>query len=182
MLCENCNKREASVHYTEVVNGVATEHHLCSECAAKLGITGYASVLNSDFPFVKLLTGMLSAGRGMYPEPDSPMQYVRCPQCGLTYEEFAQIGKFGCGECYNVFGPLIGDNMKKLHGNNSHAGKVYKKEKTSEAFDGQTQKNKEKIAELEQKLSEAVTLENFEMAAALRDEIRGLRAKEENNA
>jgi protein arginine kinase activator len=182
MLCENCNKREASVHYTEVVNGLATEHHLCSECAAKLGITGYASVLNSDFPFVKLLTGLLSAGRGMSFESDSPMQYVKCPQCGLTYEEFAQIGKFGCGECYNVFGPLIGDNMKKLHGNNSHAGKIYKKKNTTKESLGQKQKDAKKIAELEQKLAEAVTLENFEMAAALRDEIKSLRAKEENNA
>ena len=30
-------------------------------------------------------------------------------------------------ECYGVFGPLIEDNMKRLHGDSVHRGKIYKK-------------------------------------------------------
>ena len=34
MLCEHCKKREATVKYVEVINGVKTEHNLCTQCAA----------------------------------------------------------------------------------------------------------------------------------------------------
>lgn len=127
MLCENCKENEATIHYTEIINGVKTEHHLCSECASKLDLTEYASVLDSDFPFVKLLTGLLASNGMLGEEVDTPMMHVRCPQCGMNFQEFTQVGKFGCAECYDVFGPLIEDNMKKIHGSVEHTGKVYKK-------------------------------------------------------
>ncbi|MDR2664856.1 MAG: UvrB/UvrC motif-containing protein [Oscillospiraceae bacterium] len=38
--CENCGKNEISFHFKSNVNGVVTERHLCSECAAKLGYAG----------------------------------------------------------------------------------------------------------------------------------------------
>lgn len=41
MLCEICGENEATFHYSEVVNGNKTEHHLCSECAAKTDIKAY---------------------------------------------------------------------------------------------------------------------------------------------
>ena len=30
MLCERCKIREANIQYTEIVNGVKTEHHFCA--------------------------------------------------------------------------------------------------------------------------------------------------------
>lgn len=33
MLCDKCNKNEANVHITRIVNGVKVEQNLCSECA-----------------------------------------------------------------------------------------------------------------------------------------------------
>ena len=39
MLCENCGKREANVRYSENINGVKKEMHLCEECSQKLGIS-----------------------------------------------------------------------------------------------------------------------------------------------
>ena len=59
MLCENCKEREATVHFTEIMNGRVQKHHLCKECAAQMEMMGYAS---NEVPFVKLLTGMLAAG------------------------------------------------------------------------------------------------------------------------
>lgn len=172
MLCENCKEREATVHYTEIVNGRAAKHHLCSDCAAQAEIMGYSS---SEIPFVKLLTGMLAAGRTASPE-DSPMQYVKCPKCGMSYEEFTQVGKFGCAECYNVFGPLMGENMKRLHGSDHHTGKVYTTE--GKLQDEEKTGVLRELQELELKLKEAVMLENFEAAAYYRDEIKALKAKE----
>jgi protein arginine kinase activator len=206
MLCENCNENEATIHYTEIINGVKTEHHLCSECAAKLDLSGYANVLNSDFPFVKLLTGLLASSGLIGEEVDNPMSHVKCPQCSMSFEEFTQVGKFGCAECYDVFGPLIEDNMKKLQGSTEHKGKVYKKkitgknskksdthtehgqskdhvidDKTSESSGAQMDVMK-KIAELDRKLKEAVHIEDYEAAAKYRDQIKALREGKEKNA
>ena len=36
MLCEKCKVREANIKYTEIINGVKTEHNLCSHCAKEL--------------------------------------------------------------------------------------------------------------------------------------------------
>ena len=38
MLCENCKEREATVHFTEIMNGRVQKHHLCKECAAQMEI------------------------------------------------------------------------------------------------------------------------------------------------
>ena len=45
MLCEKCGIREANIKYTEVFNGVKTEHNLCAQCAKEMD-TG--TVLGTD--------------------------------------------------------------------------------------------------------------------------------------
>ena len=121
MLCENCHQNEASIHYTEIINGVKKEHHICMDCARRLNFAGMSDNSDSEFPFVRLLTGLL-AGNSAQVE-DGPMMHIRCPGCGMTFDEFTMVGKFGCAECYGVFGPLIEDNMKRLHGDSVHKGK-----------------------------------------------------------
>ncbi len=189
MLCEKCHENEATIHYTEIINGVKTEHHLCRDCAAKLDLTGYANVINSDFPFVKLLTGLLASNTGAHEQVDNQSMHIRCPQCGMEFGEFINVGKFGCAECYNVFGPLIEDNMKKIQGSIQHKGKVYQrykkenkkyeqeKDSVQDLRPAEERKNDilDEIAVLNAKLKEAVLLENFEGAAKYRDEIKALK-------
>ena len=169
MLCEKCNENEATFHYTEVVNGIMTQHHLCSECAAKMGLTGFAESPSADFPFARLLTGLLAASNRSTQEQDNPMMNVKCPKCGMKYQEFIRIGKFGCADCYDVFGPLIEDNIKTLHGSVEHKGK--KSNKTAQHGNDLL----DEIAVLNAKLKEAVELDNFEDAAHYRDEIKKLK-------
>lgn len=179
MLCENCNKNEATIHYTEISNGVKSEHHVCSECAKGLDLSYYSDVLDSEFPFAKLLTGLLASKMMMGQESDNPMTHVICPKCGMNYDEFTKVGKFGCAECYNVFGPLIEEHMKKLHGSNIHKGKLYRNtEKSPKEIP-----NQEKTVDvLNAKLKEAIKLENYEEAAKLRDEIKSMKERDETNA
>lgn len=47
MLCEKCNKNQATFHYAEVINGVRSEHHLCSECAANTDVSFYSSIFET---------------------------------------------------------------------------------------------------------------------------------------
>lgn len=183
MLCENCNENEATIHYTEVINGVKNEHHICSECASKLDLGYYGNMLGAELPFAKLLTGLFAAGRAAAGSGESPMAHIICPQCGMNFEEFTRVGKFGCAECYNVFGPLIDDNIRKIQGSSEHMGKKYANVKKEDVdlsdvieseikFDGH-----EEIELLQAKLKEAIELENYEDAANLRDRIRELKAK-----
>ena len=194
MLCENCYQNEATFHYTEVINGVMTEHHLCSSCASKMGLSGFGDSLGGNFPFVKLLTGLFAASNRAGEEADNPMLHVKCPKCGMNYQEFIRVGKFGCAECYDVFGPLIEDNMKKLQGSIEHKGKRHldksegadnenKNETASKSISGKAAEKKSKsktdildeIAVLNAKLKEAIELEEYEDAARYRDEIKALK-------
>ena len=179
MLCEKCNKNEATIHYTEITNGARSEHHVCSECARELDLSYYSDVLDSEFPFAKLLTGLLASKMLMEQESDNPMMHVICPKCGMNYDEFTKVGKFGCAECYNVFGPLIEEHMKKLHGSNTHKGKSYN---TADKEKLQVQKGESVLDVLNAKLKEAIKLENYEEAARLRDEIKNIKGRNEADA
>ena len=59
MLCEKCNKNQATFHYAEVINGVRSEHHLCSECAANTDVSFYSSIFENDENFTRLISGIL---------------------------------------------------------------------------------------------------------------------------
>ena len=197
MLCENCKENEATIHYIEIINGVKTEHHLCSACADKLDLSDYVSVLDIDIPFVKLLTGLLSSNGANEEESDNPMVHVKCPKCGMNFIEFTKVGKFGCEECYDVFGPLIEDNMKKLHGSIEHKGKVYQsniKSKASKKISTKSENEKketsetkvetimDQIAELNRQLKEAIRTEDYEKAATIRDQVKALKERDGKNA
>lgn len=119
MLCERCKIREANIQYTEIVNGVKTEHHFCAQCAKELDFGPYSAIFDSDFPLGKLLSGLLGVEETAGEEP---VQVV-CPTCGLSYEEFVKSSRFGCPDCYGVFDLLISDKIKQLQGSVSHKGK-----------------------------------------------------------
>lgn len=182
MLCDICNKNEASIHYTEVINGVKNERHLCSECMKEMD-TG----IEGEFPFAKLIKGILTAHLATGQENKSALQ-IQCNKCKMTYHQFAKGGKFGCAECYSVFGPLILDNIKKIQGSNSHIGKKYKKSldniDISQLFETEeksTHKSKSTTIDiLQRQLKKAIEIEDFDEAARLRDEIKELKEVTEN--
>ena len=48
MLCEKCKVREANIKYTEIINGVKTEHNLCSHCAKEIDFGQYTALLDGE--------------------------------------------------------------------------------------------------------------------------------------
>ena len=156
MLCEECGKREVSFHYTEIVNGVTTELHLCEECAKKRGFT-----LPSTFSLADLLGGLLEPERLPSIETD-----LRCKNCGFTYSNFKETGFLGCSQCYSFFHKMLEPLLKKIHGSSKHIGKFPKKKRAEK---------KGKVSDIQllrEKLKEAVAKEEFEEAARLRDKIK----------
>ena len=69
MLCEKCKVREANIKYTEIINGVKTEHNLCSHCAKEMDFGQYTALLDGEFPLGKLLSGLL----GLEEDEEEPM-------------------------------------------------------------------------------------------------------------
>ena len=104
MLCEHCRKREATVKYVEVINGVKTEHNLCTNVPPMRISDNSPHFLRENFHWENFLSGLL--GTQETEEEDEKYAGVVCPTCKTTYEEFVKDSRFGCPDCYSVFDPL----------------------------------------------------------------------------
>ncbi|GGJ01323.1 hypothetical protein GCM10010885_08160 [Alicyclobacillus cellulosilyticus] len=164
MLCQNCHERPATVHFTKIVNGEKSEYRLCEQCARERGDI-FAKAVNS-FGFNHLLGGLLNfesspgftapAGKGL-----------RCDVCGMTYQQFTQVGQFGCPSCYEHFAPRLEPLLRRIQSAVQHTGKV-------PARTGSHVKLRKDLERLRKELQQCVANEQFERAAEIRDQIRAL--------
>lgn len=173
MVCQECGERPASLHFTKVVNGEKTEFHLCESCAREKG--ELLSGGQAAFSIHHLLSGMLNfEGPGQdAAKPKASPKQLRCETCGLTYQQFSQIGRFGCGDCYHHFEPVLEPLFRRVHGNTSHVGKL------PERMGGHLRR-KRRLSELRSKLQQLVANEEFEEAARVRDRIRSLEQEQDH--
>ncbi len=183
MLCERCKIREANIRYTEVVGGVATEHNLCSHCAKEIDFgqyTGLAGLFDSEYPIGKLLSQLLGLGEGRQKEQSEEIANLVCPTCKTSYGDFVKNSQFGCPDCYHMFDLLISDKLKQLHGSDTHTGKRPEdfREEPEEDVLEKPLSDIEHLGILRSKLAEAVAEEDYEAAAAYRDEIHALEKKQ----
>ncbi len=188
MLCEKCKIREANIQYTEVVNGVKKEHHFCAQCAKEMDFGVYAAIFDGEFPLGKLLSGLLGI-EDTEKGPDKLSQ-IACPTCGTSYSEFVKDSRFGCADCYSVFGPLMEDSIKQLQGSLMHTGKtpVYQRmdhmdqSQNPDEAGSDLSSHKDELFELDAMLKEALQFEDYETAAVCRDRIKELRKGNEGDA
>ncbi|MCI8331848.1 MAG: hypothetical protein HFE78_03390 [Clostridiales bacterium] len=141
--------------YKQTVNGVSEQMALCSECANQMSIGG---LFDDDFNFF----GSLFKGNSTLPTEEKV-----CTLCGSTFDQIARDGKVGCAKCYEIFEDRLRPSIERLHGRTKHVGRTPK-------GSAQRDEKQEKIKELKEQLAKAIEKENFEEAAKLRDEIRGL--------
>ena len=187
MLCQNCGKNEARVHYTQIVNGIKKEMALCTECSEELGIGNHMD-FNMPINLSSFLGEFLQEPEHSFLQEMMPQKKLMCEECHMTYDEFVNTGKFGCGNCYEVFSGKIDPLLKNLHSDNKHVGRKLKINKKSE-IDNKFINNKTdkqnvgagpvsaqvgEIQELRNKLKLAIQEERYEDAAKIRDEIKGL--------
>ena len=190
MLCERCKIREANIQYTEVINGVKKEHHFCAQCAKEMDFGVYAAIFDGELPLGKLLSGLL--GIAQVKGPDK-LHQIACPVCGTGYYEFIRDSRFGCGDCYMVFGPLMEDSLKQLQGSLIHTGKrpksrdgqekagVLAKEQLKDGTEKVFDSREKELFRLNTELKEALRLEDYETAALCRDKIREVQKGKETN-
>lgn len=181
MICDECKKRPAVMHYTSIVNGVKTEYDFCQECAKKLGVSSFSPFSWGD----------------VFPHAVSPAySQTKCGQCGMTMAEFKQTGLLGCEQCYQDLKKGIEPILKRVQKELLHTGRTpmgfeaAKLPKPGDTVREQTQGHEPTQEEiLTAQLREAIRKEDFEQAAVLRDQIRDLQtvqslgdsAKEDDN-
>ena len=182
MLCDRCQKRDAKILYTEIINGVKKEQHLCEECA-----TDYTSfqmekpLMNSDLTLGDLLSTLLDSYTASgKKESGEVTPSLTCSSCGTTYEEFIQKGRFGCSDCYRYFNGQLGKTLKSIQGADIHTGKRPKG--FINAVSDHVDKGISEAEKLAIMLQESIEKEEFEEAARLRDLIRQLKKEEQTNA
>ncbi|SFJ37015.1 UvrB/UvrC motif-containing protein [Thermoflavimicrobium dichotomicum] len=167
MLCPECGKRPATIHYTKIINGNKTEQYLCEVCAHE---KGDVPTFENGFSFQKLLSSFLNF-EPSFSEHESRAtvkhQTLRCPTCGMTYNQFGKFGRFGCSDCYYTFRTHLEPMLRRIHGHTTHRGKI--PERTKGAL-----KIRRKLELLKEELARKVQAEEFEEAAKIRDQIRAL--------
>jgi protein arginine kinase activator len=169
MLCDNCKKNEATVHIKKLINGAKQEYSLCDGCANELNEMSFVDIssigLSNTFTVQDLLGGIID-----YVNQSSQSNTVNngiCKNCGMSYTEFKKTGLMGCSQCYESFEPLLIPIIKRVQGNIEHVGKIPKKS-------GKEIMGRRQLLKLREDLNRAITLEEYEKAAQIRDEIRGI--------
>lgn len=158
MKCQICNENMATIHLTEIENGVNKEIHLCEECYKDEKENSEIETTPSLDDVIKNLLKTME---------DAVEVGAKCSMCGATYGDFQEKGVFGCPKDYTVFKEGVEPLLEKIHGSAVHKGKVPHvnlKEKS----------NVEKLLLRRQELDNAVANEMFEKAAELKKEIEEL--------
>ena len=165
MLCQDCGKKEAVVHLTQVVNDEKVVLNLCRDCAEKRGFRN--PLEGVPFPLAEFLASMLK--QAQIPKPGKQSDLV-CSACGMSFYDFTQSGRLGCGNCYLIFRSQMDDLLRKIHGSNQHRGKLPQ-------ATGDVMKPLREERNLHEELKKAIRDEDFEKAARIRDKLRTLTKK-----
>lgn len=161
MLCQQCQKRPATVHFTKIVNNHKTEFYLCEECARQ------KEDFKAFIPFSinDLLTGFLDMDKADVSVRSSGL--LKCKTCGMDFVQFKKVGRLGCQDCYKYFAEELAPVIRRVQGGTKHTGKVPRRAGVGLRIERQ-------IKQLKAQLQKAVEAEAFEEAARLRDQIREL--------
>jgi protein arginine kinase activator len=163
MQCQICSKRAATIHLTEISEGVRTEMHICEQCATEQGIAAQSQISMNE-----LLSNLL-ASQPSDDELFGPSEQEEvCPHCGFTINRLRKEGTLGCPYDYEVFEKILLPLIERAqNGKTSHCGKVPSK------MPRDTKKLMERSG-LQQQLDESVRKENYELAAKIRDQMKNL--------
>lgn len=164
--CRRCTK-PATLHITEIKSGETKALHLCENCAKEYlanvepGTTPSDETQFDDSEFEE------SEG--------SAQEELACPQCGITFKKFRSTGRLGCAHDYDVFRERLIPLLESIHGEHQHIGKCPERRP-------QVTRRHQDLARLRSELKAAVKAEDYEKAAQLRDDIRGLEEDADESA
>lgn len=160
MVCDLCKEGEAVIQLTEIQGSGVRQLHLCEKCAAERGVE---TTINAAKPqinnFLQTIHEQMPAAKG---------EVTNCPFCSGTLADFRATGRLGCAHCYDAFESSLRDLLRRVHGSSRHIGRRYVAPSPSEL------PHVSSATELRDRLKRAVDAEQFELAADIRDKLRGM--------
>jgi protein arginine kinase activator len=156
MHCDVCQKNDATVYLTQIVEGKMQKVNLCEHCAKEKGVSD-----PTGFAMADLLLGL--GATQQIEHGGQPAQ--KCPVCGFTQIDFKKTGRLGCSACYDTFADGLANLLKGMHKGLKHTGKM-------PAHLSRRYALADRVKSLETDLQKAVENEKYEDAARLRDEIQ----------
>jgi len=165
--CNICSKHQASVHQYEVTDtddgSSVRVVHMCIGCAKSHGIA--ISGNTPDFPQMMGLLGKALLDSAASVVTTSSGSSLSCPDCGWTEDDFRTNSRLGCPADYDVFSGLVSEILERIHGTSEHVQSAHATELTKLGAD----------------LEHAITAEQYEQAAKLRDRIKNLEDDEKDS-
>ena len=159
MKCDHC-EQPAVVHEVLIRNGKTTEVHLCAEHALAAGLAVPAAQ-----PVAEVL---LHIAKSKQEEAARARALASCTGCGVSFTEFRKTGTLGCSACYDSFQPMLGQVIERAQaGGTAHVGRAPKA--VAEVETRRVRREK-----LLRDLETAVSAEQYERAARLRDELAAI--------
>ncbi|MDA1231233.1 MAG: UvrB/UvrC motif-containing protein [Planctomycetota bacterium] len=155
--CRRCTK-PATLHVTEIREGAASIIHLCDTCARE-----YLEQ-NPDDGNAPVTSDLASKLEELIGEANPP---AGCPNCGISFGEFRESGRFGCPQDYSEFLTELLPLLENIHEEVEHKGK-----RPRSAIVGT--KEQGRLIQLRNEQRSAIEEEDYETAARLRDEIATL--------
>lgn len=165
MFCDECHKNIASVFITQIENNNVVKKRLCEECARQMMVPGSAFEFLAMIP--QFTPGPLELGLDSLEIEDLRSDILACGHCGTTLSDLKETGRMGCPDCYDAFAEPLGGMFRELQYGDLHVGKIPNRCSASVQM-------RRKLSDLKNRLRELVESEDFEVAAAVRDEIKSL--------
>ena len=177
MKCEICHKNDATTAYTHIVDDTKKTLLLCGNCIpqSQEKKKDVSRPKDDDPPqsvpqlIKKVKVEFNTAGSS------EATENTVCRECGMTYKQFKKVGRLGCHQCYTSFAPQLERLLKRIHGADAHCGKGLVEV-------GTVPSPHKALEQLRNELKDAVGREQFERAAKIRDQIRGIEADVEGRS
>lgn len=142
---------------------------LCFRCKLNEATVYLACFVDGKMQKVNLCEDC-SKQQGVSDPAVSLAEILVCPKCGFTAADFKNSGRLGCPECYTVFANTITPLLTSLHHGPRHVGKTpHAKHSACDQA--------ERIKSLQQQMNKCIENEDFERAAAIRDDLHRIAAK-----
>lgn len=163
--CTGHCKRPVKIIYKEIVGNALTVTEMCTECPV------YEQKLHGQIK-ASATEGLAEGEAGLC-----------CGNCRTTLESVLTGNPLGCAECYPVFSDVLITELISEDAVPSHIKKSVSAKKTQPLHIGkspsytQTLPTSTRLTTLNEALNEALKKENYEQAAWLRDQIKALLEK-----
>lgn len=167
--CHKCGKHSATVKMVRIVDGEAHTLYLCRDCASELSPFQQQGFSLQE-AIEKVLEQLVQKQGGVDEASEEEGSGPRCSACGTTIGTYRKSFLLGCPQCYTAFGAVLDPQLRKLHGSTHHVGRA------PEMTRHPARTADPSIADLKKELAQAVSNEDFEKAAKIRDRIRVLQS------